>query len=85
MTDFQGDVIHSYLKATAPTLVVNSMSSTRLDAADLTDDYNFSYILESQVNISISELTSNSNLGTIKSKAGRPVDHLHLLTTGIFQ
>ena len=78
MTNFRGDVIHSYLTATAPTLVINSMSYTMLDAADLTDDYNFYRVLESHVNFSISELTSNSNSGTIKSKAGQHVDHLTL-------
>ena len=54
------------------------MSSSTLDAADLTDDYNFSYALESRVNVSISDLTSNSNAGTIKSKVGQFVDHLTL-------
>ena len=78
MTSFRGDVIHSCLTETAPTLVINSMSSTILDAADLTDECNFSYVLESHVNVSISKLTSNSNAGTLKSKAGRPVDHLRL-------
>ena len=70
MTYFRGNVIHSHLTATAPTLVINSMSSTTLDAAALTDDYNFAYVLESHVNVSIYELTSNSNAGTIKSKEG---------------
>ena len=78
MTDFQGNVIHSYLTSATPTLVINSMSSTTLDAADLTDDYNFSYLLESHFNVFISELTSNSNAGTIKSKSGRTFDHLTL-------
>ena len=78
MTDFRGNVIHSHLTATEPTLVVNSMSSTTIDAADLTHDYNFAYVLESHVNVSISDLTSNSSAGTIKSIAGRPVDHLTL-------
>ena len=78
MTDFQDNVFHSHLTATEPTLVFNSMSSTTIDSADLTDDYNLAYVLESCVNISISDLTSNSNAGTIKSIAGRPVDHLTL-------
>ena len=78
MTDFRGYVIHSHLTAAAPTFVIKSMSYTTLDATDLTDDYNFYYVLESHVNVYISELTSNSNAGTIKSKAGRPVDHLTL-------
>ena len=54
------------------------MSSTTLDAAYPTDDYNFAYVLESHVNVSISYLTSNSNSVTIKSKAGEPVDNLTL-------
>ena len=58
------------MTATAPALIINSMSSTTIDAADLTDDYNFAYVLESHVNVSIYELTSNSNAGTIKSKEG---------------
>ena len=78
MTDFRGDVIHLHLISTALTLVINYMSFTTLDAANLTDDYNFAYVLEYHINFSISELTSNSNAGTIKSKAGRPVDHLTL-------
>ena len=78
MTDFRGNIIHSHLTETAPTLVINSMSSTTLDAAYPTDDYNFAYVLESHVNVSISYLTSNSNSGTIKSKAGGPVDHLSI-------
>ena len=78
MTDFRGNVIHSHLTAIAPTLVINSMSSTTLDASDLTDDYNSARVLESHVNVCISDLTYNSNTGTIKSKVGRPVDHLTL-------
>ena len=78
MTGFRGDVIHSYLKATAPTFVVNSISYTTLDDADLTEDYIFSRVLEYHVNVSISEMTSNSNAGTIKSKAGQTVYHLTL-------
>ena len=78
MTDFRGDVIYSHFIETAPILVMNSMSSTTLDSSELTDDYNFAYVLESHVNVSISEMTLNSNTGTIKSKAGRPVDHLTL-------
>ena len=65
MTDFRGNIIHSHLTETAPTLVINSMSSTTLDAAYPTDDYNFAYVLESHVNVSIYDLTSNSNAGTI--------------------
>ena len=78
MTGFRGDVIHSYLKATAPTFVVNSISYTTLDDADLTEDYIFSRVLEYHVNVSIYELTSNINSGTIKFKAGRPIDHITL-------
>ena len=69
MTNFRGDVIHSYLTSTAQTLVILSMSYTTLDSDELTDDYNFSYVLEYHVNVSISELTSNSNVGTTKYKA----------------
>ena len=54
------------------------MSSTMLDTADLNNDYNISHVIESHVNVSISKVTSNSNAGTIKSKSGRPVDHLML-------
>ena len=54
------------------------MSYTMVDAADLTDDYNFACVLESHVNVSISELTSNSNAGTIKSETGKLDDHLTL-------
>ena len=78
MNGFQGNVIHSYLTATAPTLVINSMVYTTLDAADLTDEYNFSCVLESHVNVSIYELTLYSNAGTIKSKAGQPFYHFTL-------
>ena len=38
MMYFRGDVIHSHLRVTAPTLVINSIPSTMLDAADLNDD-----------------------------------------------
>ena len=72
MTDFRGNVIHSLLTATAPKLVINSMSSTKLDSDDLTDDYNFSCVLESHINVSISDLTYNSNLGTINPKRYDP-------------
>ena len=70
MTDFRGNFIHSRLTSTAPTLIINSMSSTTLDTTDMNDDYNFAYVLESQVILSISEIKSNSNTGTIKSKVG---------------
>ena len=69
MTDFRGSVIHSNLRGQATTLVINTMSSTTLDAADMTDDYSFAQVLESHINFSISEMKSNSNDGTIKSKA----------------
>ena len=45
MADCRSDVIHSYLTAAEPTLVINSTPSTMIDAADLTDDYNFSHVL----------------------------------------
>ena len=67
-----------HLTETASALDIKYTSSTTLDATDLTDDYNFAHVLESHVNFSISELTSNSNAGTIKSKAVQPVDHLTL-------
>ena len=75
MTDFRGNFIHLHLTATSLTLVIISISSTTLDAADLTDEYNFSCVLESHVNVSIYELTLYSNAGTIKSKAGQPFYH----------
>ena len=78
MTNFRGNVIRSYLTSTAPKFVINSMSSPTLDAADLTDDHKFDRVLEYHINVSIPELTSNSNTGTIKSKVGQPVDHLTL-------
>ena len=78
MTDFKGNVIHLNLTSTVPKLVINSMSYMALDAANLNNYYNFSHVLEFHVNISIYELTSNSNAGTIKSKARRPIDYLTL-------
>ena len=45
MNVFRGNVIHSHQTETAPTFVMNSMSSNTLDAAKLTDDYNFSHVL----------------------------------------
>ena len=74
MTYFQGNVIHSHFIASAPILVMNTISSTTLDAAELTDGYNFAHVLESHADDSIYELTSNSNAGTIKSKVVQPVD-----------
>ena len=58
MTYLRGKVIHSYFTATALILVINFISSTTLDAVELTGDYNFAHVLESHVNVSISELTS---------------------------
>ena len=78
MTYFRGNFIHSHLTATAPTFVINSMSSTTIDAVDMNDDYNFAHVLESHVNVSISEIASNSNANTLKYKSGQSVDHLTL-------
>ena len=78
MTDFRGSVIHSNLRGQATTLVINTMSSTTLDAADMTDDYSFAQVLESHINFFISDMTPNSNAGTITFKVGQPNENLTL-------
>ena len=72
MTDFLGDVIHLILTSIVPTLVIKSMSSNTIDDSELTDDYNFAYVIESHVNVYISELANFWNI---------PVNHAKLTVT----
>ena len=81
MTYFRGDVIHLHLTETAPKLVINSISYTTFDAFELTGDYNFTYVLESHVNVSIYDLTSNSNAGTIDIIQGYYMEQEFCMTT----
>ncbi|KAL7530108.1 hypothetical protein ACHAXR_003313, partial [Thalassiosira sp. AJA248-18] len=75
MTDHKGNIIGSNPSARGPNLVINSISTSSVDAADFTDDDNFSSVLESNVRVALSELSTNSATGILRSKTGKQVDH----------
>jgi hypothetical protein len=73
MTDYRGVVLPSPERGQP--FVINALSSMMTDAADITNDENFSIALEQHVTVSVAALdTTKTAPGWIHSKAGKPVD-----------
>ena len=72
MMDTNGGIYIDH-SAKRQSLVVSSMRSLAIDAADTTDDDNFASILESRVSVSISSVKSNTD--AIKTRPVPTIDH----------
>lgn len=76
MTDFQGHVRKDQDRR--PVMVINSISSTTVDAADITHDDNFARVLQSQVNVSATSVVrdSTTKYGDIGSQRKKQVSQI---------
>ena len=77
MTDFCGDiVVNDPVPRGHTPIVKNSLSSLAVDEADITDDCNFSTVLDSHVSVSILGLESGA--GLIKTSPNPKIEHTTL-------
>ena len=77
MTGFNGDIVVNDPAASGHTLlVINFLTSLALDEAHITDDYNFSNVLDSHASISI--LGLESGVGSIKTSPNPKIEHTTL-------
>ena len=74
ITDSHGEIINDPAARGPKTLVINSLNSMAVDAADITDDVNFGNVLESNVTMSLSSLNRNYT-GTVRTKPAPPINY----------
>ena len=73
MTNSCGDIVANDPAARGhKPLVINSLSSLDVDEVDITDDCNFSTVLDSHVSVSISSLGSDT--GSIRTSPNPNID-----------